>query len=81
VNADIRLTTGSRVAGGIHIEKTNGNGRSWFGKDQPNPRITVEQGAVVEGPLVFEREVDLYLAPGVELPAVQGVQPKRFTLQ
>jgi hypothetical protein len=81
VNADIRLTSGARVSGGIRVEKNNGNGRSWLGKEQSNPKITVEQGAVLEGPLVFEREVDLYVAPGVTLPAVQGVQPKRYTLQ
>ena len=81
VNADIRLTSGARVSGGIHVERNNGHGRSWFNREQSNPRITVEQGAVVEGPLVFEREVDLYLAPGVTLPAVQGVPPKRYTLQ
>jgi len=44
-------------------------------------RITVEQGVTVEGPLHFEREVDLYVAPGVSLPPVEGVRPQRFTLQ
>ena len=41
----------------------------------------MERGAVVEGPLLFEREVDLYVAPGVTLPAVKGVPPQRYTLQ
>jgi hypothetical protein len=35
----------------------------------------------VEGSLHFEREIDLYVAPGVTLPPVQGVAPKRYTLQ
>jgi predicted acyltransferase (DUF342 family) len=79
-NGDVRLTSGTRVLGGIHIEESHNH--SWFGKrDGRNPRITVEQGAVVQGPLHFEREVDLYVAPGVTLPEVQGVQPKRYTLQ
>jgi NDP-sugar pyrophosphorylase family protein len=83
VNADIRIGSGSRVSGGIRVEKNNG-GDGWlkkWGKDGRNPRITVEQGAVVEGALRFEREVDLYLASGVSLPPVQGVEPKRYTLQ
>jgi hypothetical protein len=81
VNGDINLATGTRVSGGIHVEDSNSH--SWFrtSKDRRNPRITVEQGAVVEGPLRFEREVDLYLAPGVSLPPVQGVEPKRYTLR
>ena len=80
VNADIVIGTGSRVSGGIHIEENGGNG--WFkrNKEGDRPRITVESGAVVEGPLRFEREVDLYVAPGVTLPPVEGVEPKRHTL-
>jgi DUF4097 and DUF4098 domain-containing protein YvlB len=79
VNGDIYIGAQSRVAGGIHIEDNrswfNGNGRS------RNPRMTVEAGAIVEGPLRFEREIDLYVAPGVNLPPVEGVAPKRYTLQ
>jgi len=35
----------------------------------------------VEGPWHVEREVGLYVAPGVGLPPVEGVRPQRFTLQ
>jgi DUF4097 and DUF4098 domain-containing protein YvlB len=83
VNADMHIGAGSRVAGGIHVERNNG-GEGWFDrmhKDERNPRITVEQGAVVEGPLRFDREVDLYVADGVTLPSVVGVEPKRYPLQ
>ncbi len=79
VNGDIRLATGSHLAGGIHVEEQKASW--WKGKDSRNPRITIEQGVTVEGPLHFEREVDLYVAPGLNLPPVQGVQPQRFTLQ
>jgi hypothetical protein len=79
VNGDIRLATGTHVAGGIHVDK-NTSMWSW-GSDKRKPKITVEQGATVEGRLYFEREVDLYVAPGVVLPAIEGVQPQRFTLQ
>lgn len=77
-NGDIRLAAGAHVAGGIHVQR---NHRGWFsfGSDD-RPRITIEQGAVLQGPLHFEREVDLYVAPGVEVPAVEGVAPQRYTL-
>jgi DUF4097 and DUF4098 domain-containing protein YvlB len=79
VNGDIRLATGSHLTGGIHV---NEHKPSWWkGGDSRHPRITIEQGVTVEGPLHFEREVDLYVAPGVNLPPVEGVQPQRFTLQ
>ena len=78
VNGHIRLATGSQVTGGIHVQEH----KSWWkGKNSRNPRITIEQGVTVEGPLHFEREVELYVAPGVTLPPVEGVQPQRFTLQ
>jgi DUF4097 and DUF4098 domain-containing protein YvlB len=78
VNGDIRLGTGTRVTGGIRVEESkswrkNGNSR--------NPRITIEQGVLIEGPLVFKREVDLYVAPGVTVPAIEGVAPRRYTLE
>jgi DUF4097 and DUF4098 domain-containing protein YvlB len=79
VNGDIRLASGASVDGGIHVGKGS---RSWFGfnRDSNRPRITVEQGALLQGPLRFEREVDLYVAPGVVVPEVQGVAPRRYTL-
>ncbi len=77
VNGDVYLATGSRVDGGIHVEKPTG----WHvGKPPKNPRITIESCAVVTGPLHFEREVDLYVGAGVNLPSVEGVAPRRFTL-
>lgn len=79
LNGDIHVGTGSRLYGGIHVEKNRN--KSWFGSGpQRNPRVTIEQGATVEGPLRFEREVDLYLAPGVQVAAIEGVPPRRFEL-
>jgi DUF4097 and DUF4098 domain-containing protein YvlB len=77
VNGDIRLAAGTRLTGGIRVEES----KSWWkGGDSRNPRITIEQGVVVEGPFKFEREVDLYVAPGVTVPAVEGVAPRRYPL-
>jgi hypothetical protein len=78
VNGDIRLASGSRLTGGIRVEES----KSWWkGGNSRNPRITIEQGVVVEGPFRFEREVDLYVAPGVTVPSVEGVAPRRYTLE
>jgi hypothetical protein len=77
VNGDVRLATGTRLTGGIQVEES----KSWWnGGNSRNPRITIEQGVVVEGPFNFEREVDLYVAPGVTVPPVAGVAPRRFKL-
>jgi hypothetical protein len=79
VNGDIRLATGTRLTGGIHVDE-NKSRWNWGGESR-NPKITIETGVTIEGPLNFEREVDLYVAPGVTLPPVEGVQPKRYTLE
>ncbi|MGB5104836.1 MAG: hypothetical protein WBO04_16170 [Steroidobacteraceae bacterium] len=73
VNGDVFVGTGSRVEGGIHIEEN----RSWF-KQKPsrNPKVTVESGAVVRGPLHFEREVDLYLGADATVGTLEGVTPR-----
>jgi hypothetical protein len=78
VNGDIRLGTGTRLTGGIRVEDTKSG---WKGGKSRNPRITIEPGVVIEGRFVFEREVDLYVASGATVPDVEGVAPRRFTLE
>jgi len=51
-----------------------------FGDKLRNPRVTVESGAVVGGPLNFEREVDLYLGSGATVGPIEGVPPQRHAL-
>jgi hypothetical protein len=77
VNGDVYVAAGSRIEGGIHVEKNQG----WnWGRQPKNPRVTIESGAVVNGTLQFERPVDLYVGAGVTLPPVEGVQPQQFKL-
>ena len=77
VNGDIVVGSGSRVDGGITVEDSN----SWKWRTRPrNPRLTIESGAVVNGTLRFEREVDLYLGEGVVTGPVEGVEPRRYTI-
>ena len=59
VSGDIDVGTGSRVDGGITVEKPTGFFGIWT--EQRPPRVVIGPGAVVAGPLVFEREVELYV--------------------
>jgi len=72
VNGDITVGVGSHVKGGIKVEKPN---TSWipihFGKNTP-PRIIIGPNAVVDGPLVFEREVKLYVHASARIGKVTG---------
>jgi DUF4097 and DUF4098 domain-containing protein YvlB len=72
VNGDITVGVGSHVHGGIHVEKP---GTSWLpihiGKHTP-PRIIIGPNAIVDGPLVFEREVKLYVHASARIGKVSG---------
>lgn len=75
VNGDVRVGAGSRIEGGILVEKSNG----WFSRHLGKPpRITIESGAVVNGTLRFEREVDLHVAEGAVVGPIEGVAPRRL---
>jgi hypothetical protein len=72
VNGDVTVGVGSHVKGGIKVEKP---GTSWFpihiGRNTP-PRIIIGPNAVVDGPLVFEREVKLYVHSSARIGKVTG---------
>ena len=78
VNGDITVGIGSHVKGGIKVEKPNNN---WFGihmnKPKP-PRIIIGPNAVVDGPLVFEREVVLYVHASARTGAITGATARRY---
>ncbi len=78
VNGDITVGVGSHVHGGIKIDKP---GTSWlpisFGKRTP-PRVIIGPNAVVEGPLVFEREVKLYVHTSARIGSVTGATIMKF---
>ena len=76
VNGDVTVGAGSHVKGGIHVEKPSGNGMQW-GK-QRIPRIVIGPNAVVDGPLVFEREVKLYVHASARVGSVTGATAVRY---
>lgn len=75
VNGDITVGIGSHVKGGIKVEKPRG----WSMKLRRDPRIIIGPNAVVEGPLVFERPVTLYVHTSARIGAVTGATAKPFS--
>jgi DUF4097 and DUF4098 domain-containing protein YvlB len=79
VSGDITVGIGSHVKGGIRVEKPNQHGFSLhFGKQRP-PRIVIGPNAVVDGALVFEREVTLYVHDSARIGKVTGATAVRFS--
>lgn len=76
VNGDVTVGAGSHVKGGIHVEKPTQMGVRW-GK-QRVPRIVIGPDAVVDGPLVFEREVKLYVHATAKTGPITGATAVRF---
>ncbi len=78
VNGDITVGIGSHVRGGITVEKPNGNWSPVSFGSKRKPRIIIAQDAVVEGALVFKREVNLYVHSSAKIGQVTGATPVRY---
>jgi DUF4097 and DUF4098 domain-containing protein YvlB len=76
VSGDIDVAGASRVDGGIVVEKGN-NG--WFNWNSHKPRIVIGPGAVVNGPLRFERDVELYVSDKATIGPITGATAIRFS--
>ncbi|MFC3715994.1 hypothetical protein ACFONC_07515 [Luteimonas soli] len=78
VNGDITVGVDSHVRGGLKVHKQNS---TWlpiqFGSNR-KPRIVIGPNAVVEGDLVFEREVTLYVHSSARIGKVIGATPVAF---
>ena len=75
VNGDITVGIDSVVRGGIKVNRPS------FGISLTaprKPRIVIGPNAVVEGPLVFEREVVLLVHDSARIGPVTGATPQRF---
>ncbi len=81
VNGDISIGADSRVSGGILVEKPRGGG-GWFswGDDsgKKKPRIEIGPRAVVEGDLVFKREVELFVHDTAKVGRIEGATAQRL---
>jgi DUF4097 and DUF4098 domain-containing protein YvlB len=77
-NGDVTIGAGSTVHGGLHVEKP---GTSFWNRDQRKPKIVIGPDAVVDGPLQFDREVDLLVAPSAKIGQVTGAKPQPYAGQ
>jgi DUF4097 and DUF4098 domain-containing protein YvlB len=75
VNGDITVGVNSHVKGGIKVEKSKSVFPVKLGRD---PRIIIGPKAVVEGPLVFERPVTLYVHRSAKTGPITGATAKIF---
>jgi hypothetical protein len=69
VNGDLTVGAGSHVRGGIHYEKP---GPQWISFNRRDPRVIIGPDARVDGPLVFERKVRLFVHESARIGAVTG---------
>lgn len=76
-NGDVTVGTGSVVHGGLHVDKPGG----FWNHIGRNPRIVIAPGAVVDGPLQFDREVDLMVAPDAKIGKVTGATAQPYTVK
>jgi cytoskeletal protein CcmA (bactofilin family) len=76
VAANIQIMGASHVEGGILVEKNSGD---LFSTASSKPRIVIGPGAVVEGSLRFEREVQLYVSDKATIGPVAGATAVAFS--
>lgn len=79
VNGDIEVLNGSVIKGGIVVRKPSG---SWFNwGNQRTPKVVIGANSVVEGPLVFEREVELLVDASAKIGKVTGATAKTLEIE
>ena len=74
VVGDVEIGPGSRIVGGIHVQEGG-----WNRPDDQAPRIVIGPDAIVEGPLVFEHEVRLYVSDRATVGTIEGATPIPFS--
>ena len=72
VNGDITVGVDSHVHGGIKVDKPTSNWMPIEFGSKRKPRIVIGPNAVVDGDLVFEREVTLYVHKTAHIGKVTG---------
>lgn len=76
VTGDVTVGAGSHISGGIHYGKPS---RQWISMGKPKvPRVVIGPGARVDGPLVFEREVVLYVHGSARIGPLSGATARRY---
>jgi len=75
VNGDVTVGIDSHVTGGIKYTKPTGN----FTFQKRDPIVIIGPNARVDGPLVFERSVKLYVHSSAKTGAIRGATAIAFT--
>jgi len=75
VRGNITVGIDSHVRGGLAVRKSQG---VFNMEPKRDPLIIIGPNAVVEGPLVFERPVTLYVHKTAKIGAVTGATAKSF---
>ncbi len=75
VRGDVTVGVDSNVKGGLRVQKSTGMFN--LGNNRP-PRIVIGPNAVVEGPLIFEREVVLYMHRSAKTGPITGATAKPY---
>ncbi len=70
VNGDVLLNDGTAVLGDVVIEKPNR--WNWGNKQSRKPKVIVGPGSRVDGYVIAEREIDLYLSESAQVGGVRG---------
>ncbi len=71
VNGDVSLSGNAVLQGDLTVEKPDSFG--WNDDERRKPKIIVGPGSKVEGDIVLEREVELYISEAAEVGGVSGV--------
>lgn len=78
VRGDVTVGIDSHVKGGLRVQKSKGMFNIGSTRD---PRIVIGPNAVVEGPLVFERPVKLYVHTSARTGPISGATAQSFSSQ
>ena len=80
VSGDIDVGSNSRVEGGIFVDKNSSEFLSLFHwRSSSTPRIAIGPGAVVQGNLLFKRQVRLFVSDHATIGPVSGATAVTFT--
>ena len=71
VTGDVKVVDGTVVNGDLIVEKPSNWG--WGNSKNRKPRIVVGPGSTIEGVIVLEREVELYISETANVGGVRGV--------
>ena len=71
VTGDVKVVDGTVVKGDLIVEKPSNWG--WGNSKNRKPRIVVGPGSTIEGVIVLEREVELYISETANVGGVRGV--------